>query len=175
MPLALAGALTALLLSAPAAFAHAYVIATSSADGAQVTAAPADIRVTFDEPVSLPSAEGSASVADAQGKAVGDGPARLVDGRRTLPIRLRAGPAKGPCVASWSVISADTHPVGGSPVRVSVPAVAVSAPTQPQPRAELELLVGVTKGLLYLGLVAALGLLPADLVLGAFMGAMTAS
>ncbi|QMU69077.1 copper resistance protein CopC [Streptacidiphilus sp. P02-A3a] len=166
--LALLGAFAALLLWATPASAHAYVISTSPADGAEVASAPARVQVTFDEPVTLPSAKGAAGVIDAQGRAVDDGSVRLTDGRRTLVIGLRPGLAKGSYIASWSVISADTHPVGGSlQFGYGVPAVALAAATAPQPSAELELLVGAVKGLLYLGLVVALGLLPAGLVLGA--------
>jgi copper transport protein len=166
--LALLGTLTMLVLWAPTASAHAYVIATTPSNGAEVGSAPTQVQVTFDEPVTLPSAKGSASVIDAQGQAVDDGSVRLTDGRRTLVVGLRPGLAKGSYIASWSVISADSHPVGGSiQFGYGVPAVAVEASPSQQPSAELQLVVGVVKGLLYLGLVAALGLLPAGLVLGA--------
>ncbi|MHA6757591.1 copper resistance CopC/CopD family protein [Streptacidiphilus sp. PAMC 29251] len=166
--LALLCLLTGAVLLAPAASAHAYVVATTPSNGTEVASAPTGIRITFDEPVTLPSAKGSTSVVDAAGKAVDDGTARLTDGRRTLVIGLRPGLAKGSYLASWSVVSADTHPVGGSlQFGYGVPADAVAPAPSPQPSPGLQLVVGVVKGLLYLGLVAALGLLPAGLVLGA--------
>lgn len=167
----LLGVLTGMALVAPQASAHAYVIATNPANGAEVPTPPAQIQVTFDEPVTLASAEGSASVIDTTGTAVDDGSVQLTDGRRTLLVGVRQGLAKGSYIASWSVISADSHPVGGSvQFGYGVPAVATEAPPAAQPSAAMELLVGIANGLLYLGLILALGLVPAALVLGAEPG-----
>ncbi|MFI0718540.1 copper resistance protein CopC [Streptomyces sp. NPDC021224] len=169
--LALLGALTGLVRTAPPAAAHAYTVATTPANGARVAAPPTQVRVTFDEPVTLPAAQHPAGVVDAAGREVGSGPVRLTGGHRTLVIGLRAGLAKGTYIASWSVVSADTHPVGGSiEFGYGVPAQAAAAPPAPRPSAGLQLLAGAVKGLLYLGLVAAFGLLPAGLVLGADPG-----
>jgi copper transport protein len=166
--LLLLGALTVLLRTAPPAVAHAYTIATSPSDGTEVAALPAQVRVTFDEPVTLPAAKGAASVLDEGGREVGSGSVRLVDGRRTLVIGIRPGLPKGSYLASWSVVSSDTHPVGGSlQFGYGVPANPVGTAPSPRPSAALELAAGVVKGLLYLGLVAAFGTLPAGLVLGA--------
>jgi copper transport protein len=166
--LALLGALTGLTGTAPPASAHAYTIATSPSDGAEVTAPPKQVSVTFDEPVTLPAAKGAASVVDAEGGDVGSGSVRLVDGRRTLVIGVLPGLPKGSYLANWSVVSSDTHPVGGSiQFGYGVPATAIAAPASPQPSAGLELAAGVVKGLLYLGLIAAFGAMPAGLVLGA--------
>lgn len=167
----LLASLTGLAVEAAPAWAHAYVIATTPTNGAELGSAPTEIRVTFDEAVTLPSAAGSTSVIDSAGKPVDSGSVQLVEGRRTLVIGVRPGLAKGTYVASWSVISADTHPVGGSiQFGYGVPAITISAPDPPAPSAALELLAGIVKGLLYLGLIAALGLLPAALVLGADPG-----
>lgn len=166
--LVLLGALTALVRTAPPAAAHAYTIATTPANGSQVAAPPTQVRVTFDEPVTLPAAKGAAGVVDVVGRQVGSGSVRLTGGRRTLVIGVRAGLAKGTYIASWSVVSSDTHPVGGSiEFGYGVPATAAAAPPAPQPSTGLQLVVGADKGLLYLGLVAAFGVLPAGLVLGA--------
>jgi copper transport protein len=159
------------VVAAPAASAHAYVVATRPSNGAEVRSAPARIEVTFDEPVTLPSAKGSASVVDSAGRGVDSGAVRLTDGRRTLVIGLRPGIAEGSYIASWSVVSADTHPVGGSiQFGYGAPAVPTAAAPTRRPSASLELAVGAVKGLLYLGLVVAFGLLPAGLVLGADTG-----
>ncbi|WNI18008.1 copper resistance protein CopC [Actinacidiphila sp. ITFR-21] len=169
--LALLGTLTGLALAAPPASAHAYVIATTPSDGTEVRTPPAGIRVTFDEPVTLPAAKGATSVVDAAGRDVSSGSVRLLDGRRTLVIGVRPGITEGSYIASWSVVSADTHPVGGSvQFGYGVPAVTIAAPPSERPSAGLQLAVGAVKGLLYLGLVAALGVLPAGLVLGAGPG-----
>ncbi|WP_375476453.1 copper resistance CopC/CopD family protein [uncultured Jatrophihabitans sp.] len=164
-------ALTWSVVAAAPASAHAYVVATTPSNGAEVKTAPTQIRVTFDEAVTLPSATHSGSVIDSAGKSVDNGSVRLVDGRRTLVIGVRVGLPKGSYIASWSVISADTHPVGGSlQFGYGVPAIAISGPAPKQPSSGLELVVGFVKGLLYLGLIIALGLVPAALVLGADAG-----
>ncbi|WP_328914995.1 MULTISPECIES: copper resistance CopC/CopD family protein [unclassified Streptomyces] len=166
--LVLLGALTGLIRTAPPAAAHAYTIATTPSNGSEVTVPPTEVRVTFDEPVTLPVGKGAAGVVDAAGRDAGSGSVRLTGGRRTLVIGMRAGLAKGTYIAGWSVVSSDTHPVGGSiEFGYGVPATAATAPPAPQPSAGLQLVVGAVKGLLYLGLVAAFGVLPAGLVLGA--------
>ena len=165
---ALIGMLAWLAVEAPAALAHAYVLATTPSNGAEVSTAPAEIRVSFSEPVTLPSAAGSTSVLDASGANVGNGSTRLLEDRRTLLIGVRPGVPKGSYIASWSVVSADSHPVGGSiQFGYGVPAVASAAAPSGQSSAGLQLLVGIVKGILYLALIAALGLVPAALVLGA--------
>jgi copper transport protein len=167
----LLGALIGLGFTASAASAHAYVIATNPSNGSELHAPPTQISVTFDEPVTLPSSSGSASVLDSAGKAVDNGSVHLINGRRTLLIGVRPGLAKDTYIASWSVVSADTHPVGGSiQFGYDVPAIAVSVPAPKEPSSGLELLVGIVKGAVYLGLITALGLLPGGLVLGADAG-----
>ncbi len=164
--LVLLGALVGPVLTTLPAAAHAFTLATAPANGEELDAAPRQVRVTFSEPVTLPAGVGAVVVIDASGALVGDGDARLVDGRRTLVIGVRPGLPKGAYIASWSVVSADSHPVGGSlQFGYGVPATAAAGPAPPEPDPRLDLLVGLAKGLLYLGLVAALGSLPAALVL----------
>lgn len=159
------------VVAAPAAAAHAYVLTTVPANGAEVPSAPTRIVVTFDEPVTMPSATGVASVIDSDGNHVDDGSAQLRDGGRTLVVGVRSGVPKGAYIASWSVVSADSHPVGGSiQFGYGVPAVSAAVPPAPEPSTGLQLLVGLVKGLLYLGLVVALGLVPAASVLDAEPG-----
>ncbi|GAA2579745.1 hypothetical protein GCM10010399_06840 [Dactylosporangium fulvum] len=166
---ALATPLLAVLLWAAPAEAHAYAVSTDPANGSQLQTAPSAVRVTFDEPVTLPPAPDAASVIGEDGGRVDTGQARLEPGRRTLIITVRAGLPHGVYIVSWSVVSADTHPVGGSmQFGYGVPAAAVSAPTAGSaPSTGWELAVAATKALVYLGLVAAVGLVPAALVLGA--------
>ncbi|MER7002855.1 copper resistance protein CopC [Dactylosporangium sp. NPDC000555] len=161
--------LVAVLLWATPAQAHAYVLSVDPAHESQLRTAPSAVRVTFSEPVTLPSAPDAASVIDEEGRRVDTGPARLEPGRHTLVIGLRAGLPHGVYIVSWSVVSADTHPVGGSiEFGYGVPATAASAPAAGgAPSTGWELAVAAAKALVYLGLVAALGLVPAALVLGA--------
>jgi len=163
------GGAGAVLQQQPAS-AHAYVISSTPADGAELQTAPSTVKVTFDEGVTLPGTSDEATVLDASGKRVDTGTPRLNAARNTLTIGIDPGIAKGTYIASWSVISADTHPVGGSiEFGYGVPATA-SANTQaaaPAPSALLSLFVGLAKGLLYLALVLGIGVPPAALLLGA--------
>lgn len=159
----------ATVLGAPAApaSAHATVVATNPAHGSELQELPAHIVVTFDEPVQLFDATGGGAVIDAEGVRVDAGPATLDAARTTLTIPLRADLPVGVYIASWRVVSADSHPVGGSiQFGFRTPALAVSAPLEEGPDPSLTLAVGVTKGLLYASLVPAFGLVPAALVLG---------
>lgn len=156
------------LLPVQSASAHAYVLGTSPADGVETQRLPATVRVTFDEPVTLPGTTGDATVLDAAGDRVDTGEPRLTADRTVLVIGLRPGLPHGTYIASWSVVSADTHPVGGSiQFGYGVPAAATVATPPPTPSPALTLLAGLVKGVLYLGLVLALGVLPAAALLGA--------
>lgn len=165
--LVLAGVLVGMTVSALPAAAHAYVLTTDPANGTELDQAPAHIAVTFNEPISLPAGASAASMIDSAGHAVDDGSVRVIDGGRTLIIGVRTGLAKDTYIVSWSVISADTHPVGGSILfGYGIPASMISPPAPPKPSAVLELLVGLVKGVLYLGLLGSIGVWPAGLLLG---------
>ncbi|GAA4157092.1 copper resistance protein CopC [Gryllotalpicola daejeonensis] len=152
------------------ASAHAYVVSTAPANGAELSTAPGSVRVTFDEAVTLPGTADEATVLDESGTRVDTGAPQLSADRTVLTIGVKAGIPKGAYIASWSVISADTHPVGGSlEFGYGVPATAAAAaqPAAAEPSALLSLLVGVAKGLLYLALVVGLGVPVAAVLLGA--------
>ncbi|GAA4178577.1 copper resistance CopC/CopD family protein [Gryllotalpicola koreensis] len=156
------------LLSQQPASAHAYIVSSTPGNGAELAAAPTTVRVSFDEPVTLPGTADEATVLDSAGRRVDTGAPNLSADRTTLTIGIKPGIAKDSYIASWSVVSADTHPVGGSiEFGYGVPATAAAAPEAPQPSAVLSLLVGLAKGLLYLALVVGLGVPPAALLLGA--------
>src|SRR6185312_11428584 len=92
------------------ASAHAALVASDPADGAVLAKAPAELSLTFDEPVSpliLKLVEPGGSEA-ALGKPRFDGN-RLV---LAAPHDLE----QGSYVLSWRVISEDGHPVGGAVV-----------------------------------------------------------
>ena len=104
-------ALLAFFCYAPAAQAHATLIASEPADGAMLAQAPATVRLTFNEPVSplimrlVGAPDGS--VQELTG---------LVEGNSlvvTLP-ELAQDKMQGTRGLSWRVISADGHPVGGT-------------------------------------------------------------
>ncbi|MBT0768704.1 copper resistance protein CopC/CopD [Kineosporia sp. J2-2] len=172
VPLVLLVVLASLLpvLTATPAQAHAYVLAVDPADGSQLDTAPTRIQVTFSEAVTLPPATGAARVLDPSGADVTQHAPRLTDGGHVLVIALRPGLPEGVYIASWTVVSDDSHPVGGAvQFGYGVPATVAATPAGPTPTAGpsagLQLLAGLTKGLLYLSLVAALGLRPAARVL----------
>ncbi|GAA3296613.1 copper resistance protein CopC/CopD [Dactylosporangium vinaceum] len=165
---ALFAALFAVLLWVAPAQAHATLVATDPANGAQLSAMPTVVRVTFDEPVVLPPA-GGARVLDAQGTRADTGSPRLEAGRTTVVIGLRPGLPPGIYTVSWSVVSADSHPAGGSmQFGYGVPATGTAtAAADNAPRTGWELGAAAGKAIVYLGLVVALGLVPAAMVLGA--------
>lgn len=150
------------------ASAHAVVVATAPTNGSEISTSPREVKVTFDEPVSRSATSGTASVLDSAGRAVTSGQPELLDGGRSLSIPLRPDLGKDSYIASWTVVSADNHPVGGSiQFGVGVPAIALAPPPAPTPDALAGLLSGVLTGLLYIALIGALGLVPAALLLDA--------
>lgn len=174
IPRAAATAVIALLVfsfalaDVPSASAHATIVSTAPANGSEVDARPDAVTVVFDEPVTLPGTDEQTSVVDEDGDRVDVGEALLDAGRTTLTIPLDGDLREGIYIASWSVVSADTHPVGGSiQFGYGRPASAASTSTAREPAAGLTLLVALVKALVYLGLVLALGVLPAALLLGA--------
>ncbi|GAA2752139.1 copper resistance protein CopC [Amnibacterium kyonggiense] len=151
---ALLVALVGLLLLLPAAPAspHAVLVASDPADGARVETAPAAVRLTFDEAVTVPPR--AATVLSSTGVRVDRGPVRL-DGR-VLVVPLRASVPAGVYSVSWRVVSADSHVVAGS-IRFGVrrDATAVEGPvTTASP---LDPASAAAAGLLYLAVSLGLG------------------
>lgn len=93
---------------ATSAFAHAALIRTDPPDGAVLKAAPTQVVLTFNEPVTPVELK----LTDRSGKTrslseihrVGD----------ALAVSLRERMADGTAVLSWRVVSADGHPIGGA-------------------------------------------------------------
>ncbi len=95
------------LLIPSAAWAHASLIGSDPADGATLLRAPAQITLTFNEPVEplnlrLVGSGGASPIAG-----IAEDGARLVLTPRQ-PLR------DGAYVVSWRVISSDGHPIGGA-------------------------------------------------------------
>lgn len=97
-------ALLVLVLPAAAA-AHATLVRTVPAAGSVVARAPHQIRVVFDDTVTVGS--GNAAVANATQASVADGPARARG--RVLVIPLRPGLGDGDYSVRWSIVSDDGH------------------------------------------------------------------
>lgn len=167
LALLLAGLVGALAGSSPAASAHAYIESLTPGDGAVLQTAPSSVRVTFSEKVTLAATDQPVRLEGENGRSVQAGRARLTGGDWTLVIGVASGLKRGVYTASWTVISADSHPVTGS-VRFGYRAdvVAAATPDPPSPDGRWGALVGALKGALYLVLGAGLGLLPAAYLTG---------
>jgi copper transport protein len=104
-------ALLTLLLAvawAPAALAHASLLATDPPDGAVLAAAPTTVILRFNEPVSptifrLVMPDGTSTELT-----------QLTASDAAVRILLPSPLAQGTHLVSWRVVSADGHPVGGS-------------------------------------------------------------
>jgi copper transport protein len=92
------------------AFAHAALVASDPADGTVLAKAPADLSLTFDEPVSPLILK----LVGPNGSQTPLGKPRLDGSRVVLGVPAELG--TGSYVLSWRVISEDGHPVGGAVV-----------------------------------------------------------
>ena len=98
---------------APDAAAHATVASSDPSDGARLAQAPSRVTVTFDEAVGLDL--GYLRVVNGDGTDVGASPAEHPGGQgQVIALELKSGLGEGSYIASWRVISADSHPVEGS-------------------------------------------------------------
>jgi copper transport protein len=106
-------ALLAVLLLAPAtpASAHAVLTGSSPAAGESLDAAPDEVRLSFNEPVS--GNEGSLRVFSAEGERIDTG---LIDDDdpTSVAVGLPDGLGESAYVAAYRVVSADSHPIAGT-------------------------------------------------------------
>lgn len=102
-----------LLLLAPQASAHALVVGSDPADGARLPKVPAALTVRFSESVGL--GLGYLRVVDSAGRQVDAGDASHPGGTGSaIRVSMKSGLGDGTYLASYRVISADSHPIGGS-------------------------------------------------------------
>lgn len=133
-------------VTAGGALAHAALNGAVPADGSVLASAPAEMTLTFSEPVSpltlrLIGPDGQATPLD-----------RFALKDRSLVIAAPAGLAQGTHVISWRVVSADGHPVGGS-LLFSIGAPSATAPVaETQADAAVRVLLWASRVVLYLGL-----------------------
>jgi copper transport protein len=104
------GLLFVLLGPASPASAHAALVATDPASGTIVPDAPNKITLTFSESVQLVSGKIQVLGPD-NGRADEGAPKQDGD---TVTIPLRSGGGRGTYLVSYRVISADSHPIGGT-------------------------------------------------------------
>ena len=97
------------VLWASPAWAHAQLVSTDPAPGAQLAVAPTTIQLTFSENVQTPS--GAIRVLDSQRREV-----KITSIRSSGGVVTASLPSFGPggYVVTWRVVSADSHPVGGA-------------------------------------------------------------
>ncbi|WP_196279377.1 copper resistance CopC/CopD family protein [Catellatospora vulcania] len=159
--LALLAGLLGVLAAASPAYAHATLLGTDPVDGAVLPKAPAQVTLTFNEPVAV--RPGAVRLLDAQGTQV-SAEARSVD--TTVVLTVPPAAADGTYLVSYRVISADDHPIsGGFSFSVGAPSTTGVTVTAPEPDAAVQLLRRVSQGLLYLGVLLATGLLVFDVFL----------
>ncbi|WP_236705334.1 MULTISPECIES: copper resistance CopC/CopD family protein [Frankia] len=96
---------------APAS-AHALMTGTSPADGAALAAAPTRVVISYSESVRV--SRDSIRVLDSAGARVDDGQAHSGQKASQAMVALRPDLPRGTYVASWRVISADSHPISGA-------------------------------------------------------------
>ncbi len=102
-----------MVVAAPAASAHAVLESTTPTQGSVVVTAPTQVELQFGESVEV--ALGAIEVFDGNGSRVDLGAAHHPSGAgRDVAVALRTGLKDGTYLVSWRVISADSHPVGGT-------------------------------------------------------------
>ncbi|MCC6982975.1 MAG: copper resistance protein CopC [Bauldia sp.] len=147
--LVLVSLLAGLLATAGSALAHASLIATDPAQGAVLESAPANVTLTFNEPVSVTALR----LIDTSGATT---TLPLPEAASAILVPMPPDLPQGTHIVSWRVISTDGHPIGGSVVfsigLVTGDATAV-ADTDPAVRTA----IWVVRVALYLGLFVGAG------------------
>jgi copper transport protein len=162
----LAFALGGILVAAPAAQAHATLIATTPPAGAQLDQPPSEVTLRFSEQVTLVPA--GVRLLDSAGHRVGQDEARVVPAHRDqVSLPVPAGLPAGTYLVAWRVVSLDSHPIGGSFVfsvgTATGPAVTPGAPAGGQDTT-VSVLFWLFRGLGYAALALLVGGLAVPLI-----------
>ncbi|WP_433301455.1 copper resistance protein CopC [Actinoplanes sp. CA-030573] len=151
----LIGLFLVLLGPAAPASAHAALVATDPGNGTIVPDAPNKVTLTFSESVQIVT--GKIQVLAPDGSRADQGEPTVNGAMLTIP--LRSGGGRGTYLVSFRVISADSHPVGGSITysvgAASAPPTAAVDDTKVDP--VVRALIPVGKYLGYAGLVLLVG------------------
>ena len=110
--LALSACLGLLLMLAAPVAAHAELVTSSPADGAQLDAVPAEAVLTFSAELD-PQGSGF-TVSDPDGDEVGSGTVDLQVADRNVLRGSIAGTARGTYTISWTAVAADGHEETGT-------------------------------------------------------------
>ncbi|MFF2623176.1 copper resistance CopC/CopD family protein [Oerskovia jenensis] len=108
----LAGLGTGALAGAAPAAAHAILVDTSPRQGATSDTSPERVILRFDEPVTV--LDGSLVVSDLRGERWDLEQVTTTDGGHTVSVALPPDLPDGQYLASWRLLSLDTHVTGGS-------------------------------------------------------------
>jgi copper transport protein len=103
--------LTAALVAAPAAAAHATLVSSTPANDEVVARPPSSVALRFSEPVE--SAFGAVRIYDSDAKRVDSGRVARPDGN-TVDAAIDQPLGRGTYTVTWRVVSADSHPVSGA-------------------------------------------------------------
>lgn len=146
-------AMAILLATGGTVLGHAVVVETVPTDGALIDSAPEAVVIRFNEPVRPVRAQ----ILDADGADVTPADAVSVEGP-VLKIALPPSLAPGSYIASYRVVSLDSHPVGGSIV-FSVERVSsrVTASTSAADDRGWRLAIIAVRALLYAGVLGGAG------------------
>ena len=144
-------ALLLLLAGIQPASAHATLVSAEPRDGAMLAAAPAELVLTFNEPVAplvftLIAPDGASETP------------KVEAAERIVRLRPSRSLADGTSILSWRVVSADGHPVAGSmtfSVGVRTANTAAEAATVQSP--SLRVAIWICRILTYLGLFIGIG------------------
>lgn len=137
------------------ALAHAALVRAEPADGAVLARAPAQFRLTFNEPVSplLLRLVTPAGTVVPLPRVATDGPALIVALPETL-VDQKAG--EGSYVLSWRVASEDGHPVGGTVLfSIGAPSAGVAPAENANPGVRTA--IWLTRFILFVGLFVGVG------------------
>lgn len=105
-------AVAALCVPGGTAAAHAVLESSSPSDGQRLDAPPDEIRLEFNEPVTL--TQGGLRIHDASGDQVPLGALGDTDSADVIRVPLDERPGDGSYIVTWRVASADGHPVAGA-------------------------------------------------------------
>lgn len=143
-------------VAARPAYAHAYLLESSPVDGQVLASPPAEVRLRFDEAVSLGGR--SVQLLDPTGKELAIGAARFADGKAdTARASLPRDLAEGTYVVSWRVTSVDSHVVSGAfSFSVGHPS-AMAADVEQDADRVVPVVAAVGRGVAYLGVALVLG------------------
>ena len=143
----------ALVLAASPAQAHASLVSSDPADGSVVREAPREVRLVFDEEVSV-RADG-VEVYGPGGPVV---PTTSTTRGRTLVVELTSELGRGTYVVSWHASSADGHPESGI-LTFSVGAPSAGRPQLPASSSDRVGPLALLQAALYLALALTVGLI----------------